>query len=165
MTLENAIAEMSARMQANAERFASLGFLTDVRVYYTNKSLEEYECKNKGCNTVWCELKISTPDLEKNDGLIYELYADIDKNGTDIKSTEAVNKSEIETALDELYSAVSEADDPKQVFLCEYERVSAEFDEKMREFEKRISKLRYLSAAAVGIVVISLIIVLIASLL
>ena len=124
-----------------------------------------YENMKKGCTTVWCELKISTPEMNKDDGLIYELYSDIDKNGTDIKNTEDGEKSEIEEALNELYAAVSDSDNPKEAFISEYERASAEFDEKMKEFEKRITKLRYLSLAACGIVAISLIAVLIASLL
>lgn len=165
MTIENAINEMTARMTAHSERFAALGFLTQVRVYYTDKSLEEYENMKKGCTTVWCELKISTPEMNEDDGLIYELYSDIDKNGTDIKNIEDGEKSEIEEALNELYAAVSDSDNPKEAFLSEYERASAEFDEKMKEFEKRITKLRYLSLAACGIVAISLIAVLIASLL
>ena len=165
MTIENAITEMTARMSAHAEKFAALGFRAEIKVYYTDKSLEEYTEMKKGCSTVWCELKISTPDMEENDGLIYELYADIDKNGTDIKDGEQLVESEIENALSELYSAVSEASDPKAAFLTEYARASAEFDEKIKEFEKKITKLRHVSIAAVGIVAVLLIIVLICSLL
>lgn len=165
MTIENAITEMSARLSAHAEKFKALGFLADIKVYYTDKSLNEYTEMKKGCLTVWCELKISTQEIDADDGLIYELYADIDKNGTDIKAIGDDAKSEIEEALCELYSTLSSSEDAKTAFLTEYQRVSLEFDEKMAEFEKKIKKLRYLSIAAVGGVAVSLIIAFIASLL
>ena len=165
MTIENAVKEMSARLAAHAEKFKALGFLADTRVYYTDKSLAEHTEMKKGCLTVWCELKISVPDMEAEDGLIYELYSDIDKNGTDIKAIGDDAKCEIEEALSELYSTLSEAEDAKAAFLTEYHRVSLEFDEKMAEFEKKITRLRYLSIAAIGVVAIALIATLIASLL
>ena len=165
MNIENARSEMIERMQVHAEKFDKLGFNATVRTYFTDKSLAEYDEFRRGCVTLWCELKISTPEMQDTDGIIYELYADIDKNGSDIKDAEPKNESEVEVALTELYTSLCESDDPKKTFLSEYARISKEFEERMLEFEKKITKLRYISLAAVGVVILCAAIFFISSLL
>ncbi len=165
MNIETARAEMIARMQAHAEKFAELGFNATVRTYFTDKALAEYDEFKRGCVTLWCELKISTHEMQDEDGIIYELYADIDKNGTDIKNSEPKNESEIEAALTELYTSLCEPENAQDAFLSEYARISEEFDARMQEFEKKITRLRYLSLTAVGVVILCAAIFFISSLL
>lgn len=165
MNIECAKAQMYERMAAHAEKFAALGFRASVRVYYTDKSLSEYDEYKKGCDTLWCDLQISTPEMEEDDGLIYGLFAEIDKNGTEIKDAAPKNESQIENTLNELYAEASESDDPKASFSKEYERITQEFNEKMNEFESKMKRLKYLSYAAIGVILISIAAVFIASLL
>ena len=143
-------------MTSYAERFEALGLRASVRIYFSDKMLSEYDEVKKGCTTMWCELKLSTPEMEE-DGLLYELFADLDKSTTQIKDGEPTNESEIEKALDELYEALRNDEDPISKFAEEYERVNREFDEKMSEFEKKMRRLKIISYIAMGVVVFSLI--------
>ena len=164
MDIETAKVQMTEKMHSHAKKFISLGFRADVRVYFTDKSLFEHEELHSGCDTLWCELKISSPDMQEGHGLIYELYADIDKNGTDIKTYKAKNTGEIDSALEELYLSLSESDNPIQLFTQKYEEAVIDFDEQMRLFDLRMKRIKYISFGAFSVVLLISLIIFILSL-
>ena len=164
MTIENKRAEMLEVMTEYAEKFTSLGFITGVRSYYTDKSLEEHTEIRRGSETLWCELLIKCEGMDDSDGLVFDLFADIERDRINVKEADSDAELSVKATLDELYETLTEAPDPNARFMEEYKKAQDEFDEQMREFEKKFKRLRYLSLGAAAIVIICVIIIFVASL-
>ena len=158
MTIENAKAEMLASLTAHAEKFSSLGFITSVRSYYTDKSLEEHEELCRGAETLWCELSVRCEGMDEDDGLVYDLYADLERDGVNIKENEE-NEGVIETALTDLYNALAEAPDPTERFMEEYRKATEEFDAEMAEFERKLKRMKYISYGAAAVAIVAIVII------
>ena len=165
MTIENAKAEMLEKLSAHAEKFNALGFIASVRTYYTDKALAEHEELRRGSETLWCELIIRCEGMGEDDGLIYDLYADIAKDGENIKETQEDSAGIIESALTELYGVLSESDDPKARFMEEYERATAEFNAEIKEFNRKLRRMKFVAYGAAAVAVIAIATVFITSLL
>ena len=164
MTVENKRAEMLEVMNGYAEKFAGLGFSTAVRAYYTNKSLEEHTEPRRGDETLWCELLIKCEGMDAGDGLVFDLFADIARDGVNVKDADNEAEASVKETLDTLYAELVEAPDPNARFMEEYQRAQAEFDAEMAVFERKFKRLRYLSLGAAAIVVICIVIIFISSL-
>lgn len=163
MTIEAAREKILATMNGHAEKFKNLGFITTVRTYYTDKSLGETDTLTRSAETLWCDLLISSENMSDGDGLLYSLYADIDKDGINIKEP-VENEEAITSALNELYATLSEAESPTERFMEEYEHATAKYASEIKLLEKRLNRLKYLSYAAVGITVITIFIIFVLSL-
>lgn len=164
MTVINAKEEMLRKMTEYAERFSTLGFITSVRSYFTDKTLEESEIQKKSSETLWCELVIRTEDGGEDNAIVFDLFRDLNKAGDEIINEADNRDSETFEAIEELFSALSSADEPVARFNEEYSRISEQFNTEMKEFEKKLKRLKFLSLAAVAIVLISIGAILIASL-
>jgi hypothetical protein len=163
MTVSTAKAEMLQKMTEYAERFSDLGFITSVRSYFTDKALEESEMQKRGSETLWCELSVRAEGGE-DDAIVFDLFRDLTKSGDEVITDAANSDSETFAAIEELYTTLSDADEPVARFNEEYSRISEQFGAEMKEFEKKLKRLKILSLAAVAIVLISIGAVLIASL-
>lgn len=164
MTVQNAKSELLSRINEYAEKFSALGLITETRVYYTDKSLREHEQLCRGIETLWCELSVRCENIESEDALLYSFFRDIERDGETVKEADIQADSETAEALDELYGALSSADEPIARFMEEYERTCAEFNAQMEAFEKKLQKIRRLSYIATGIVVLMIAVIFILSL-
>lgn len=164
MTLENTKKQLLPILNEYAEKFTALDFVAKTRIYYTDKCLNEYDEFSPKCETVWFELSVRCENMEEGDALFYSFFRDVEKGGVNLKESDSDADEETINALEELYSSVSNSDNPTLQFMTEYERSLAEFREHMEIFEKKLKKIKYLSYAAIGIIAIILVTVFIGSL-
>jgi hypothetical protein len=137
IAVEKAV-ELINKYPAKLEKFGLVAKRTNL--YEKDNYIDECEYESKDLRHVSIDLEVRTPDMSDDDGIVYGIMFDVDKN-REVDEEEFNNiMNEEELTLDDLVAALNNKEDPIAFFKEEAASVKEEGEQMLKEMKKSLNR-------------------------
>ena len=141
MNIDIAVEKAKELINKYPEKLEAFGLVAKrTNVYEKENYIDECEYESKELRHVSIDLEVRTPDMSDDDGIVYGIMIDVDKNRE--VDEEEFNKilNEEELTLDDLVAALNNKEDPIAFFRDEAASVKEEGEQMLKEMRKSLNR-------------------------
>ena len=141
MNVDIAVEKAKELINKYPEKLEAFGLVAKrTNVYEKENYIDECEYESKELRHVSIDLEVRTPDMSDDDGIVYGIMIDVDKNRE--VDEEEFNKilNEEELTLDDLVAALNNKEDPIAFFRDEAASVKEEGEQMLKEMRKSLNR-------------------------
>ena len=141
MNVDIAVEKAKELINKYPEKLEAFGLVAKrTNVYEKENYIDECEYESKELRHVSIDLEVRTPDMSDDDGIVYGIMIDVDKNRE--VDEEEFNKilNEEELTLDDLVAALNNKEDPIAFFRDEAASVKEDGEEMLRQMRKSLNR-------------------------
>lgn len=141
MNVDIAVEKAKELINKYPEKLEAFGLVAKrTNVYEKENYIDECEYESKELRHVSIDLEVRTPDMSDDDGIVYGIMIDVDKNRE--VDEEEFNKilNEEELTLDDLVAALNNKEDPIAFFRDEAASIKEEGEQMLKEMRKSLNR-------------------------